>query len=172
MIFSLKQINHRCYVLMIFSWTYFWHQKFSKFFGYFFNFQIYFSKFGLVWGPEKKIFFKWVLVVLKKGFWLLKIVFEKLLILRICFRPERNYPCLSSSKNISITIGHSRSVFSYPLDTVCLWQLLIFEILQGVSYWNVLFELALRVRRTNNVFELLCLVASGGVDIWVSYTSL
>ena len=53
-------------------------------------------------------------------FFLLKIVFEKLLIVRFCLRQEMNYLSISSSKNISITIGHSRSVFSYPLDAVCL----------------------------------------------------
>ena len=40
---------------------------------------------------------------------------------------------------------------------------------QGVSYWNVLK--ALRCRRTNNCVEIWCLVASGGVDIWVSWPS-
>ena len=44
-------------------------------------------------------------------------------------------------------------------------------LLQGVSYWNVLFELALRGRRINNFVELLCIVASGGLEIWVFKTS-
>ena len=45
-------------------------------------------------------------------------------------------------------------------------------IVQGVSHWNVLFELALRGRRIINLVKLLCLVASVGVGISVSYTSL
>ena len=48
----------------------------------------------------------------------------------------------------------------------------IFVQIQGVSYWNVLFELALRGWRINKFVALWCLVASGGADIWVSYTSL
>ena len=44
-------------------------------------------------------------------------------------------------------------------------------IIQGISFRNSLFKLALRDRRTNIVFDLWCLVASGGADICVSSTS-
>ena len=40
--------------------------------------------------------------------------------------------------------------------------------IQGVSYWSVLFELALRGKSINNFVKLRCLEASGGLDIWVS----
>ena len=57
-------------------------------------------------------------------------------------------------------------MISYIVDTSkCARNCIISFEVQGVSYGNVLFELALRVRRTNNVVELLCLVASRGVDI-------
>ena len=68
-----------------------------------------------------------------------------------------------------LTIDHSCKISFWYLPN---WTFTNLWYVQGVSYWNVLFELALRGRRTNNVVELLCLVASGGVDIWVSYTSL
>ena len=58
------------------------------------------------------------------------------------------------------------------VKTLGTWFISSYFRIQGVSYWNVIFELALRGRRTNNFVELLCLVALGGVDIWVSYTSL
>ena len=50
------------------------------------------------------------------------------------------------------------------------FTMLTFKI-QGVSYWNGWNLMALRGRRSNNFVELWCLVASGGVDIWVSSTS-
>ena len=43
--------------------------------------------------------------------------------------------------------------------------------LQGISHWNVLKQMALRGRRTNNFIRLWCLVASGGLHICVSSTS-
>ena len=45
------------------------------------------------------------------------------------------------------------------------------QYIQGISFRNWLFKLALRDRRTNIVFDLWCLVASGGADICVSSTS-
>ena len=58
------------------------------------------------------------------------------------------------------------------IKSPAIWHLIaqVFHI-QGVSHWNVFFELALRGRRTDNLVKLLCLVASGGVGICVSYTS-
>ena len=44
-------------------------------------------------------------------------------------------------------------------------------IIQGISFWNWLFKLALRDRRTKILFGLWCLAASGGADICVSSTS-
>ena len=44
-------------------------------------------------------------------------------------------------------------------------------LLQGISFWNWLFKLALRDRRTKIIFGLWCLAASGGADICVSSTS-
>ena len=44
-------------------------------------------------------------------------------------------------------------------------------VIQGVSYWNMLFEFALRCRRINNFVESWCLVASRGYKFWVSWIS-
>ena len=43
--------------------------------------------------------------------------------------------------------------------------------IQGVSYWNEWFWMALRGRRVDNFLELWFLVGSAGLDIWVSLTS-
>ena len=43
--------------------------------------------------------------------------------------------------------------------------------IQGISYWSVKSNSALRGRRINHFIELWFIVGSGGLEIWVSSTS-
>ena len=61
-----------------------------------------------------------------------------------------------------------RKVFKRYLNAELYSDLVI---VQGVSYWNVRFQMALRRRRINNFIELWCLVASGSLEICVSSTT-
>ena len=53
--------------------------------------------------------------------------------------------------------------FSYKF--IYLWCI------QGISYWSVQSKSVLRVRRIHNFIKLWCLVALGGLEIWVSSAS-
>jgi hypothetical protein len=48
---------------------------------------------------------------------------------------------------------------------------LFFCLIQGISYWSVKSNSALRGRRINNFIELWFIVGLGGLEIWVSSTS-
>ena len=61
--------------------------------------------------------------------------------------------------------------FCHFLSLFVTFSTIIWIALQGVSFRNWIFKLALRDRRTNIFFDLCCLVASGSADICVSSTS-
>ena len=79
----------------------------------------------------------------------------------------------SIDKKFSGFITLIPKTFSWKLD-LCLSSFKRNSLLevQGISFLNWIFKLALRDTRTNIVFDLRCLVASGGADICVSSTSL
>ena len=78
----------------------------------------------------------------------------------------------SIDKKFSGFITLIPKTFSWKLD-LCLSSFKRNSLLevQGISFLNWIFKLALRDRRTSIFFDLWCLVASGGADICVSSTS-